>query len=100
MRCVFGGCRGTVSWTIRAPVGDPLQYAVTGGEDYELLFTVPMEKVAQLERVIRRGQLCATPIGRITASRQGLRVVSVDGKCRPLQAHGYEHLIAKNGRRP
>ncbi len=60
----------------RARRKDPLQYAVTGGEDYELLFTVPMEKVAQVERVIRRGQLCATSIGRITASRQGLRVIS------------------------
>ena len=79
---------------------DPLHYAVTGGEDYELLFTVPVKKVAQVERLIRRGLLCATAIGRITPARQGLRVMSVDGKSRALQAHGYEHLIGKNGGRP
>jgi thiamine-monophosphate kinase len=84
----------------RARGTDPLQYALTGGEDYELLFTVPVEKVAQVEKAIRHGQLCATSIGRITAPRQGLRVILADGKRRTLQAHGYEHLIARNGRRP
>jgi thiamine-monophosphate kinase len=83
----------------RARRKDALQYALTGGEDYELLFTVPLEKVAQVERAIRRGQLCATSIGRITPPQQGLQVISVDGKCRILQAHGYEHLIGKNGNR-
>ena len=83
----------------RARGKDPLDYAVPGGEDYELLFTVPVAKIAQVERLIRRGQLCATAIGRITPSRQGLRVISADGTCRPLQAHGYEHLIGRIGRR-
>jgi thiamine-monophosphate kinase len=79
---------------------DPLAYALPGGEDYELLFTVPLEKVAQVERLIRGGRLCATAIGRMTSSRQGLRVLSADGQSRPLQAHGYEHVIGKNGRSP
>ncbi len=83
----------------RARRKDPFHYAMTGGEDYELLFTVPREKVVQVEGLIRRG-LCATAIGRITTARQGVRVIAVDGKCRILHAHGYEHLIAKNGRRP
>jgi thiamine-monophosphate kinase len=83
----------------RARLKDPLHYAVTGGEDYELLFTVPVAKVTRVERLIRRGLLCATSIGRITALRQGLRVISIDGQSGVLQAHGHEHLIGKNGRR-
>ena len=73
---------------------------MAGGEDYELLFTVPLKKARRVETMIRQGQLCATSIGRITASHEGLRVISADGKDRPLRAQGYEHLIANNGHRP
>jgi len=77
----------------RARQRDPLEYALSGGEDYELLFTVPPTKVRRVERLIRRRQLRATPIGRITPARQGLRIIGTDDSVRPLAAKGYEHRL-------
>ena len=91
--------RSLVSYA-RAQQKNPLDYALTGGEDYELLFTVPVKKVSQVDALIDRGQLCATPIGRMTAPREGLRIISASGKTGPLKACGYEHHLGMDGRRP
>ena len=50
---------------------DPLEAALSGGEDYELLFTVPARKRRALGSVMRllSGVPC-TQIGRITADRR------------------------------
>ena len=77
----------------RARKRDPIAYALSGGEDYELLFTVPPTKVARVEAHIRRRLLRATPIGLITPRRQGLRLIGIDGSVRPLTAKGYEHRL-------
>lgn len=77
----------------RARRRDPIEYALCGGEDYELLFTVPPANVPRLERLIRRRLLRATPIGRITPARAGLRIIGTDGSVRPLTAKGYEHRL-------
>lgn len=77
----------------RAGRRDPIKYALGGGEDYELLFTVPPAKVPHVERLIRRRLLRATPIGSITPARRGLRIIGADGSVRPLTAKGYEHRL-------
>jgi thiamine-monophosphate kinase len=77
----------------RARKRDPITYALSGGEDYELLFTVPPAKVARVDSLIRQRLLRATPIGLMTSRRQGLRVIGADGAVRPLTAKGYEHRI-------
>lgn len=77
----------------RARRRDPLAYALGGGEDYELLFTVRPGNVPHVERLIRRRLLRATPIGRITPARAGLRIIGADGSVRPLAAKGYEHRL-------
>jgi len=77
----------------RARKRDPIDYALSGGEDYELLFTVPPAKVPRVDTLIRLQQLRATAIGVITPSRQGLRLVGVNGAVRPLTAKGYEHRL-------
>jgi len=51
-------------------VGDPLQLALHGGDDYELLFTVPPGKAGLLPK--RFQGISLTPIGRITRSRKVL----------------------------
>jgi thiamine-monophosphate kinase len=49
---------------------DPLDAAVSGGEDYELLFTVPARRQRALRAVLRRAEgLACTRIGTITADR-------------------------------
>jgi thiamine-monophosphate kinase len=74
---------------------DPVAYALSGGEDYELLFTVPPTQVARVEALIRRRQLRATAIGAITPRRQGLRLIGADGAVRPLTSKGYEHRLGE-----
>ncbi|MBI5137882.1 MAG: thiamine-phosphate kinase [Nitrospirae bacterium] len=69
---------------------DPLALAVGGGEDYELLFTVPPEREAALARHVAAGELAATAIGRVTGGG-GLRV-SRDGAAYVPPRAGYEHF--------
>ena len=47
---------------------DPLQLALHGGEDYELLFTVPPHQAKKLRRA--SGPSTLTAIGEITANRK------------------------------
>jgi thiamine-monophosphate kinase len=70
----------------------PLAYALSGGEDYELLFTSPVER----EREIRSLRVRATVIGAITR-RKGMRMVTEKGECSPIAPGGYDHF--RSGRR-
>ena len=70
---------------------DPLRYALDGGEDYELLFSVPARRTKRLYDLIRRGALRATAIGKILPSREGRWLSRPDGRV-PLQAAGYDHF--------
>lgn len=61
--------------------------ALNGGEDYELLFTVPLhchEKVEKMEGV--------KVIGHITKPELGCMLVSRDGAELPLRAQGFNHM--------
>ena len=61
--------------------------ALHGGEDYELLFTVPPEKVKRLCQAPAFSAL--TPIGEIT-SNKNLVIVSPDGRQQRLQSLGWD----------
>jgi thiamine-monophosphate kinase len=71
----------------RKPGADPLQLALHGGDDYELLFTVPVEKAKVLPRTFRGVGL--TPIGRIT-EKPGLIVLEENSRERQLVAGGWD----------
>ena len=66
---------------------DPEQLALHGGDDYELLFTVPPQKAGQLPHTFR--SLPLSPIGRITHTRKIL-AFDENGKARPLPARGWD----------
>jgi thiamine-monophosphate kinase len=66
-----------------------LDFALHGGDDYELLFT----SSAAIPRKI--AGIPITQIGRITRGA-GMRLIAADGKSRLLQAQGWEHF-GKNG---
>lgn len=61
--------------------------ALNGGEDYELLFTVPLhchEKIKEIDGV--------KVIGHITSESLGCELVTRDGAEMPLRAQGFNHL--------
>ena len=71
---------------------DPARYALYGGEDYELLFSVSGKSVQKLEKLIRDGLIQACRIGTITPKGEGLVMVGADGCPRRLRPSGYDHL--------
>lgn len=64
-----------------------VEYALSGGEDYELLFTVTPDKINKLNSM----QIAATEIGTITRHRAML-LIDERGQCRPLTSTGYDHF--------
>ncbi len=71
---------------------DPVALALQGGEDYELLFTVPRAKQRMLQRVARRSGLRVTRIGVIRPNTFGLRVRGTTGRMRRLPVTSYVHF--------
>ena len=79
-----------VSAAITVPprfAGASVEQSMHGGEDYELLFTVPARGRVPAEFE----GMALTEIGKITAGRAGR--VLLDGK--PLRAAGFDHFAAK-----
>lgn len=77
---------------------DPLHWALYGGEDYELLFTVPGGKGSplQLRRLSRTlEKATGTPlsvIGRVLPPAAGVTMIDSSGATKPLSPHGYSHF--------
>jgi thiamine-monophosphate kinase len=67
---------------------DPRELAATGGDDYELLFTVPPDRRETAEATARHAGTTVTWIGSVAAGA-GLRLVGPAGE--PVDLTGYEH---------
>jgi thiamine-monophosphate kinase len=65
--------------------------ALASGDDYELCFTVPPERAAQLEAAAAGWECRCTGIGVITAE-PGLRLIRADGSPFRLERLGYDHF--------
>ena len=76
----------------KALSADPglMETILTGGDDYELLFTVAPGYAGKMTELARDLDLPLTPIGRVTAGG-GLRVVGVDGREMKLAKAGWTH---------
>ncbi len=81
-----------------AIAGDPrcLAMALTGGDDYEILFTAPPAASARIDELSRFLGVPITPLGRMTALPGGdqPRVVVLDNLDRPLSfdSEGWTHF--------
>jgi thiamine-monophosphate kinase len=66
---------------------DPLRLALDGGEDYELLFTVPKRQARHLPRAVRGVPISI--IGEVTRSK---RILLMDdaGRTKTLRAQGWD----------
>lgn len=70
---------------------DPIQLALRGGEDYELLFTVPAVKRVALDRLRHHAGCRLTPIGVIRPKRFGMTLDPGCGGVIPLRNTSYQH---------
>jgi thiamine-monophosphate kinase len=68
---------------------DAMRLALHGGEDYQLLFTVPAAKSPKVPRHYDRTPLQC--IGEIRAS-QGIEMVTPNGMRQTVEPHGYDHF--------
>jgi thiamine-monophosphate kinase len=66
--------------------------ALSGGEDYELLFTAPLRNEKRILLLARKLGLPMTCIGTITDKRPGLVVVDACGKRSRLRQSGFRHF--------
>ena len=65
--------------------------ALSGGDDYELLFTSPPKRPAELECLARRLDLPLTRIGTIQADT-GFHVLDETGRELPVLQAGWQHF--------
>ncbi len=66
---------------------DPITCALSGGEDYELLFTVKPEDLEKV-RYMPDIYLC----GEIIPAEEGVKLHTKGGNIHPLQAQGWQHF--------
>lgn len=66
------------------------EWALSGGEDFELCFTVPPEQWTSLQAHLQTHDVQVTPVGAICEAK-GLQLFS-QGEWRVVEANGYRHF--------
>jgi thiamine-monophosphate kinase len=81
-----------VSESLLAAVGREAarEYALTGGDDYELLFTVPLARLGAMTNAVARGLGPVTRIGSLVAGK-GVRVLARGGVMQ-FSGAGFDHF--------
>lgn len=67
--------------------GHPVTYALNGGEDYELLFTIGLEDYLKIQKVSD-----VYVIGHILEKSAGIHLVTPEGGFIPIPARGFKHF--------
>jgi thiamine-monophosphate kinase len=71
--------------------GRAREFALTGGDDYELCFSVPLDVETKLSQLRLASDVPLTRIGCITRD-PGVRVIGRDGRRVPVSHTGYRHF--------
>ena len=66
---------------------DPTACALSGGEDYELLFTIPQ---SEYDKLVLNEEISV--IGYMTEADQGVNIITKGGSKHPLTAQGWNHM--------
>ncbi|MFO7942351.1 MAG: thiamine-phosphate kinase [Bacillota bacterium] len=61
---------------------DPLDFALFGGEDYELLFTIPSKLWPEIAKNAERIGITISPVGRVFSGEEASAYLEVTGKLR------------------
>jgi thiamine-monophosphate kinase len=70
---------------------DPTACALSGGEDYELLFTIPQ---SDYEKLVVNEEISV--VGYMTEPEQGATIITKGGSKHPVTAQGWNHLNGSN----
>lgn len=68
------------------------RYALTGGEDYELLFCLRRRDRTRLEKIKQRLGVPVARIGTCVAAREGIKVIGRKGEPLSIPLTGYDHF--------
>lgn len=83
----------------QVPRAQALRWAATGGDDYELCFTVPPSNVAKLPALAQQCDIRLTCIGEMVAG-SGVRVLDAAGTAVDFSHSGYQHFSGQPGEDP
>ncbi len=72
-----------------------LQEALSGGEDYALLFTVPQENLQELFKVCKRIKKSIYEIGRIQKGKPKIYLKNEEGALEEIGPSGFDHFISQ-----
>jgi thiamine-monophosphate kinase len=68
-------------------------FAIAGGEDFELLFTLPKDQVRTVkEALAKRTDIRVTEIGEVVAAEKKIVLVDRKGRGKLLEVGGYDHF--------
>jgi thiamine-monophosphate kinase len=77
---------------VRSFSKDPYRFALSGGEDYELLFSVPSEMRKRISYLSRSLKIPITQIGEIVPKEEALSLIRKDGRKYFPSRLGFEHF--------
>ncbi|HEY2923281.1 MAG TPA: thiamine-phosphate kinase [Candidatus Binatia bacterium] len=92
---------GAVIWNERLPLSpayralagkDGTRYALSGGEDYELLFCARPQNRKRIEKLEQRAGVGITRVGTCVAAAKGITVIDGFGKALPIRFTGHDHF--------
>jgi thiamine-monophosphate kinase len=92
---------GAVLWNEQLPLShayraaaatEGTRYALSGGEDYELLFCAPRNQRRRIEKLPNRAKVAIHRIGTCVKKSQGITVIDATGGPIPLRAQGHDHF--------
>lgn len=74
------------------PIEECWSLALSSGGDYELLFTVPPEQISSLQVIMDSVDYPITPIGEVTAIKEGVKVMYSNGQPFRYSQKGFQHF--------
>ncbi|GAG63104.1 unnamed protein product [marine sediment metagenome] len=96
---------GAIIWEDKIPISketlafaksvkkSPLNFALHGGEDYELLLTSPPENANLIiQKIQGKTETKVSELGEIKDKEFGIKIVKTDGRIMPLNTYGWDHF--------
>lgn len=87
---------------VRAVAGcagiDPLDWALFGGEDYELVFTAPPRAEDEIRKGFGSAGIYMSQVGEISPAAEGMSLIMPEGLVMPLPRRGHDHFKVARAR--